>query len=214
MTTTTTTTASVVLPAPRAGTSGMRLGYARVSTREQNPDHQLDALQAAGCDKVFCDKASGKLASRPEWDRLLEQARAGDQLVITRLDRAGRSVAHLVELAADLEARGVALVVLGQGIDTTTPAGRLTFHILAALGEFSAELIRENTRDGLAAAAARGRRGGRPTVMTPGKLAVARQLADAGVRPGEIARTIGVSRPTVYRHLEAAERSRSDPQPE
>lgn len=199
---TTMTPATAVLPAPCSG-PGMRLGYARVSTREQNLDHQLDALHAAGCHKVFCDKASGKLARRPEWDRLLEQARAGDQLVITRLDRAGRSVAHLVELAADLEARGIALVVLQQGIDTATPAGRLTFHILAALGEFSADLIRENTRDGLAAAAARGRRGGRPTVMTPGKLAVARQLADAGVRPGEIARTIGVSRPTVYRHLDA-----------
>ena len=119
----------------------MRLGYARVSTREQNPDHQLDALQAAGCDRVFCDKASGKLARRPEWDKLLELARPGDQLVITRLDRAGRSVAHLVELAADLERRGVALVVLQQGIDTSTPAGRLTFHILASLGEFVADLI-------------------------------------------------------------------------
>lgn len=115
----------------------MRLGYARVSTREQNLDAQLDALHAAGCRKVFTDKASGKLAQRPEWDRLLELLAPGDELVITRLDRAGRSVAHLVALAADLDARGVALVVLHQGIDTSTPAGRLTFHVLAALGEFS-----------------------------------------------------------------------------
>jgi DNA invertase Pin-like site-specific DNA recombinase len=182
---------------------GIRLGYARVSTREQNLDAQLDALHAAGCRKVFTDKASGKLARRPEWDRLLELLGPGDQLVITRLDRAGRSVAHLVQLAAELDERGVALVVLHQGIDTSTPAGRLTFHVLAALGEFVADLIGENTREGLAAAKARGRVGGRPTVMTPGKLAVARQLADQGVQPAEIARTIGVGRATVYRHLTA-----------
>lgn len=187
-----------VEPAP----TGMRLGYARVSTREQNLDAQLDALHAAGCRKVFTDKASGKLAQRPEWDRLLELLSPGDELVITRLDRAGRSVAHLVQLAADLDARGVALVVLHQGIDTSTPAGRLTFHVLAALGEFVADLISENTREGLAAARARGRIGGRPSVMTPGKLAVARQLNAAGVQVTEIARTIGVGRATVYRHLQ------------
>lgn len=203
MTTTTTATrpgARTVEPGP----VGMRLGYARVSTREQNLDAQLDALRAAGCRKVFTDKASGKLAHRPEWDRLLELLSTGDQLMIARLDRAGRSVAHLVQLAADLEERGVAPVVLHQGIDTSTPAGRLTFHILAALGEFVAELVSENTREGLAAAKARGRIGGWPSVMTPGKLAVARQLNDAGVQVAEIARTIGVGRATVYRHLQAS----------
>ena len=203
MTTTVPAARSTLPPTPVPGV-GMRFGYARVSTREQNLDHQLDALHAAGCGKVFSDKASGKLARRPEWDRLLEQLRAGDQIVITRLDRAGRSVAHLVELAAELDRRQVSLVVLSQGIDTSTPAGRLTFHILASLGEFVADLIAENTREGLAAAAARGRHGGRPSVMTPGKLAVARQLAHDGVSPTEIAATIGVGRATVYRHLQAS----------
>ncbi|MGQ0632472.1 MAG: recombinase family protein [Sporichthyaceae bacterium] len=183
----------------------MRLGYARVSTAEQNLDHQLDALERAGCERIFTDKASGKLARRPQWDALLEQLRPGDELVITRLDRAGRSVAHLVALAGDLAERDVALVVTEQGIDTGTPAGRLTFHILAALGEFVADLIGENTRDGLAAARARGRVGGRPSVMTAGKLAVARQLVEDGVGPAEIARTIGVGRATVYRHLATTE---------
>lgn len=137
----------------------MRLGYARVSTAGQNLDHQLGALERAGCERIFADKASGKLARRPQWDALLAHLRPGDELVITRLDRAGCSVAHLVALAADLDDRDVALValvVIEQGIDTGTPAGRLTFHILAAVAEFVADLVGENTRDGLAAARARG----------------------------------------------------------
>lgn len=178
-----------------------RIGYARVSTAEQSLDPQHDALAAAGCSRVFSDVASGRLAARPELNRALDYARPGDELVVTRLDRLGRSVRHLVELAADLDARGIALVVSEQGIDTGSPAGRMVFHVFAALAEFEAELIAERTRDGLAAARARGRAGGRPAVMTPGKLDVARRLAAEGHSAARIAATIGVGRTTVRRHL-------------
>ncbi|MEO8968377.1 MAG: recombinase family protein, partial [Solirubrobacteraceae bacterium] len=139
----------------------MRIGYGRVSTRDQNPDGQRDALDAAGCDEVFVDKASGKLASRPELDRaLLVAARVGDQLVITKLDRLGRSLEHLIALSGTLQARGVDLVVLDQGIDTSTAVGRMFFQILGAIAEFEHALMSERTRDGLEAARARGRTGG------------------------------------------------------
>ena len=135
----------------------MRIGYARVSTREQNTDGQLDALHAAGCERVYVDKASGKLARRPEWDRCREQLRRGDALVVTKLDRMGRSVRHLIDVVGELDRQGVELVVLAQGIDTTSPGGRLLFHVLAAMAEFVGDLISENTHEGLAAARARGR---------------------------------------------------------
>lgn len=180
----------------------MRIGYARVSTRDQNADGQLDALAAAGCERVFVDKASGKLARRPEWDRCLDLLRRGDELVVTRLDRMGRSVRHPINVVADFGERGVELVVLDQGLDTTTPGGRLLFHVLAAMSEFVGDLISENTLDGLAAARARGRVGGRPSVMTPAKLQVARQMLDGGEHTlTEVAQTIGVGRATLYRHL-------------
>src|SRR4249919_3898354 len=180
----------------------MRIGYARVSTREQNTDGQLDALAAAGCERVYVDKASGKLARRPEWDRCREQLRRGDALVVTKLDRMGRSVRHLIDVVGELDRQGVELVVLAQGIDTTSPGGRLLFHVLAAMAEFVGDLISENTQEGLAAARARGRVGGRPSVMTAGKLRVARQMLEAGSTVTEIAATIGVGRATLYRHLE------------
>lgn len=181
--------------------SGMRFGYARVSTTEQNPDSQLDALHAAGCERVFLDKASGKLARRPDWERLDEQLRAGDQVVVTRLSRLARSVRHLTELTAQLHERGVDLVVLHQGIDTSSSAGRFLFHVLAAQDEMLADLISEATREGLAAARARGRVGGRPSVMTPAKLRVARRMLDDGSTVTEVAATLGVGRGTLYRHL-------------
>lgn len=179
-----------------------RIGYARVSTRSQHEDSQIDALQEAGCERIFCDKVTGKIARRPEWDACLAYLRVGDQLVVTRLSRMARSVRHLTETTAQLEEHGIDLVVLRQGIDTTTPAGRLLFHVLAAIDEFTGDLITEGTVEGLAAARARGRRGGRPTVMTPAKLTVARQMLDSGSHSAaEIARTIGVGRATLYRHL-------------
>lgn len=188
----------------------MRIGYGRVSTRDQNPDGQHDALQAAGCDKVFVDKASGKLASRPELDNaLLVAARAGDQLVITKLDRLGRSLEHLIALSATLQARGVDLVVLDQGIDTSTAVGRMFFQILGAIAEFEHALMSERTRDGLDAARARGRTGGQKPKLTARQARIAQDMYDELGPDGhrkhtvqQIADEFGVTRPTIYRHLQ------------
>lgn len=188
------------------------IGYARVSTRDQNPEAQTDVLTAAGCERIFTDKASGKLAKRPELDKALEYLRAGDTLVITKLDRLGRSVRNLIELSILLDQRGVGLRVLHQGIDTSTPGGRLFFNIVASIAEFERDLISERTRDGLDAARARGRKGGRRAVLTDTKLAVARQMYDERGGDGkrrytvqEIADTVGCSRATLYRALGAGE---------
>lgn len=182
---------------------GQVLGYARVSTDLQDPALQHDALARAGVDRVWTDHASGTVADRPQLAAVLDYARAGDVLVVWRLDRLGRSVQHLVATVTDLAARGVELRSLSEGIDTTSPAGRLTFHIFAAVAEFEADLIRGRTIAGLDAARARGRVGGRPSVMTPEKRAAARDLLK---RPGAtvtgVARALGVSRASVYRFLE------------
>jgi DNA invertase Pin-like site-specific DNA recombinase len=181
-----------------------QFGYARVSTREQNPDHQVDALLSAGVDRsrIFIDKMSGKLASRPQLDRMLEQLREGDRVTVTRLRRLGRSHDDLMELVRGFEARGIDFVVIEQGIDTSTPGGRLVFHLFAALAEYDRELIVEGTLDGLAAARARGRVGGRPAKLTPQQLDQAQRLYDTGELTGdEIAAAFGVGRATLYRYL-------------
>src|SRR5258707_9433189 len=139
-----------------------KIGYARVSTDGQNPDGQHDALVAAGCERTYTDHASGKLARRPELDRALDFARPGDALVITKLDRLARSVRHLVELVSELGGRGIDLIVLGQGIDTTPPAGRMMFHVPAAIPQVQRGLISERTRDGPQAGRAPGRLRGSP----------------------------------------------------
>ncbi|MBL0707144.1 recombinase family protein [Sinomonas sp. JC656] len=178
------------------------IGYARVSTREQNPDGQTDALEAAGCAKVFVEHASGVLAKRPALEDALDYLRAGDTLVVTKLDRLGRSVRNLKEVADGLQERGVGLRALSQGIDTTTPGGRLFFHLLAAIAEFEHDLIVERTRDGLAAARARGRKGGGRLKLTPTKARQARAMYDEKTYTvQQIAETFGVSRGTIYRHL-------------
>lgn len=186
----------------------MLIGYARVSTNDQHPESQLDHLKSAGCGKVFVDHGvSGKLAKRPQWDKCLEQLRDGDVLVITKLDRAGRSVKHLIELSERLDERGIGIKVLLQGIDTTTSAGRLFFHILAAIAEFEGDLISERTIDGLAAARARGRKGGRKPVLSERQIAQVRKMADAGDPITDIAATFKVSRPTIYKVLEGAQKA-------
>jgi DNA invertase Pin-like site-specific DNA recombinase len=181
---------------------GHLLGYARVSTGEQSPDLQLDALTAAGCYRIFVERASGALAARPELRKVLDQLRPGDTLVVWKLDRLGRSLRHLLDTVGELERRGVGFKSLRESVDTTTPGGRLVFHLFGALAEFERDLLRERTAAGLAAARARGRKGGRPSVMTPQKLAVARQLYDSRQHTvAAIAKTLGVSRASLYRHL-------------
>jgi DNA invertase Pin-like site-specific DNA recombinase len=187
----------------------MRVGYGRVSTRDQHPEAQRDALTAAGCEEIFIDKVSGKLARRPELDKaLLSANRAGDQLVVTKLDRLGRSLEHLIELSKLLQARGVDLVVLDQGIDTSTAVGRLFFQVIGAIAEFEHALMSERTMDGLAAARARGRTGGQKSKLGPRQVRLAQQMYDEIDAHGkrrytvaQIAAEFGVSRPTIYRHL-------------
>ena len=181
---------------------GQLLGYARVSTFDQTPDLQLDALATAGCWKVWTDHASGKLDRRPQLDDLMGHLRPGDTLVVWRLDRLGRSLAHLVQLLVDLDAREVGFRSLTESIDTGTAGGRLIFHVMGAMAQFERDLISERTSAGLAAARARGRNGGRPTVVTPDKLATARRLYDArDMTVAQIAAVVGVGRSTLYRAL-------------
>ena len=178
------------------------LGYARVSTADQNPDLQVDELTAVGCHQVFVGRASGARTDRPQLAEVLDRLRLGDTLVVWRLDRLARSLRELIEVVSGLEKRGDGLRSLHEQLDTTRPGGKLVFHLFGALAEFERDLIRERTQAGLAAARTRGRKGGRPTVMTPRKIARARELYDQGdLIIAEIAKTIGVSRASIYRHL-------------
>lgn len=181
------------------------IGYARVSTAGQQPALQLDALEAAGCARVFTDRASGVVAERPELARALDHVRPGDQLVVWKLDRLGRSLRHLIDTVRELEDRGVGFRSLQESLDTVTPGGRLIFHVLGSLAEFERDLIRERTQAGLAAARARGRNGGRPRVMTARKTKVAKELYDSRECTVQaIADTLGVSRASIYRSLAGA----------
>ena len=186
------------LPAPGGGL----VGYARVSTRQQNLDRQLHALTEARCVRVFADKQSGKNADRPELAACLDYLRPGDTLVVPSLDRLARSLQDLITLVAQLRTRGVGFRSLHEAIDTTTPGGRLVFHIFAALAEFIRELIVEGTHEGLDAARARGVRIGRPPALPPEQIRQARTLLaapDASV--SSIARLLNVSRTTLYRYV-------------
>jgi DNA invertase Pin-like site-specific DNA recombinase len=181
---------------------GHLLGYARVSTTDQQPQLQVDALKAAGCYRVFTETASGARSDRPTLTQLLDQLRPGDTLVVWKLDRLGRSLRHLVDTVTGLAERGIGFRSLQEAIDTTTPGGKLVFHVFAALAEFERDLIRERTTAGLAAARARGRRGGRPSVMTTHKARVAQEMYHSGqYTVAAIATTLGVSRASIYRHL-------------
>ncbi|SKO40350.1 recombinase family protein [Mycobacteroides abscessus] len=180
----------------------MLIGYARVSTVEQSTALQLDALQAAGVEKVFVDEGiSGSVSSRPELDRCLEVLRSGDTLVVWRLDRLARSLKHLLELVESLSTKGIHLRSLTEAIDTSSASGRLVLSVFGALAEFERSLIIERTQAGLAAARARGARIGRPTAMSDSQIQQARTLVGAGHRVPEVARTLGVGRSTLYRVL-------------
>ena len=179
----------------------MVFGYARVSTTGQDESLQLDAIREAGADRVMIDRASGASADRPALAKLQGLLRRGDTVMVWRLDRLGRSLRDLIDIVGDLESQGVSLVSLTEQIDTSSPGGKLVFHVFAALAEFERDLIRERTHAGLEAARARGRRGGRPTVWTQEKLQTAHTMRKSGKDVSTIARVLGVSRASVYRAL-------------
>jgi len=182
------------------------IGYARVSTADQDPALQLDALRRAGCSRTFEDRGvSGARAERPALAAALSYLRDGDVLVVWKLDRLGRSMAHLIETVGALERRGVGLRSLTEAIDTTTPGGRLIFHVFGALGQFERDLIRERTHAGLTAAAERGRKGGRKPVVTPEKLRRARALKAQGLNVREVAVRLKVGKTALYEALAATE---------
>jgi DNA invertase Pin-like site-specific DNA recombinase len=180
------------------------VGYARVSTAGQDLALQSDALAAAGCARVFRDTASGAKAERPGLTEALAWVRDGDVLTVWKLDRLGRSLQHLIETVTALEARGIGFRSLTESIDTTTPGGKLIFHVFGALGQFERDLIRERTRAGLNAAASRGRRGGRKPVVTADKLRRAQAFIGQGLTVREAAVRIKVSKTALYQALAAS----------
>lgn len=183
----------------------MRIGYARVSTQDQRPELQLDSLSAAGCEQVFQEKVSGKLRERPQLDICLQTLRKGDTLVVWRLDRLARSLKDLVEIVHALEGRGVGFQSLTESVDTTSAGGRLVFHVFGALAEFEHNLIRERTVAGLAAARARGRKGGRRQKLSVADIRkAAAMLKDPSMTKTEVAQHFGVSRVTLNAALERA----------
>ena len=180
----------------------MLIGYARVSTREQNLDLQKDALDRAECERIYSDQVSGSTERRQELDTALEMLREGDTLVVWRLDRLGRSLKHLIALVGDLEERGIGFKSLQEHIDTTTSSGRLVFHVFGALAEFERNLIRERTRAGLDAARARGRKGGRPKKLDAKKQTLAVKLYQGKQHSiEELCSMFGISRPTLYSYI-------------
>jgi DNA invertase Pin-like site-specific DNA recombinase len=179
------------------------IGYARVSTLDQNLDLQRDALAKAGCQKVYEDKISGTRVARPGLDKALEMLREGDALVVWKLDRLGRSVKQLVDLVAGLHKRDVQFKSLTDSIDTSTPSGRFFFHVMASLAEMERELTVERTRAGLEVARQLGRKGGRKREMTDSKIESAKKLLASGVPPRDVAKDLGVSVPTLYRWVPA-----------
>jgi len=180
----------------------MKIGYARVSTLDQNLELQTDALEKAGCEKIFTDRASGARDDRQGLIEAIEFSRAGDSLVVWKLDRLGRSLKHLIETINALHEKKVGFVSVQESIDTTTSGGKLIFHVFGALAEFERELIRERINAGLASARARGRLGGRPKAMTARQIKMAKtMLADPNTTIKEVCETLEVSKSTLYRYL-------------
>src|ERR1700756_2547356 len=184
----------------------MLIGYARVSTDDQSLSLQRDALTKVGCKRIFTDKASGAPTQRPGLADALSHLRKGDSLVVWKLDRLGRSVKGLVDLVAEFETRQIHFRSLTDEIDTKTPAGRFFFHVMANLAQMERELIIERTRAGLEAAKRQGRVGGRKRQMTDSKIQAARKLLASGTLPQEVAHSLGVSVPTLYRWVPASSR--------
>lgn len=179
---------------------GIRIGYARVSTDDQLLNLQIDALKQAGCVQIYQEQASGKQPDRPELAHAFKALRKGDTLVVWRLDRLGRSLPHLVESVSSLEAMGVSFESLTEKIETGSATGRLVFHLFAALAEFERNLISERTKEGLKAARKRGNRGGRkPALDAKAAEQVRLLMKDRSIRPGDLAKTYGVSRTTIYK---------------
>ncbi len=182
----------------------MLIGYARVSTEEQNLNLQRDALTKANCAQIFTDTVSGTKAKRPGLEQALSHLRSGDTLVVWRLDRLGRSLRHLIDTVTELEARGIGFKSLTESIDTTTTGGKLVFHIFGALAEFEREIIRERTKAGLTAARARGKSGGRPKALTDKQVQMLRNLAANPKNSiDDICKQMGIGRTTYYRYVKA-----------
>ena len=182
----------------------MKIGYARVSTKDQNLDLQIEALQKAGCEKIYQEKISGATKNRPELDKMIEQFRQGDELYVWRLDRLGRSLKNIIDLVLSLNDKGIIIKGISDGVDTSTINGRLFLNLMASLAEYERELIRERTNAGLQSARARGRTGGRPKGFTKEKVAkllVMRSIyKDLTKTPEEIYKGLGLTRATFYRY--------------
>lgn len=180
----------------------MDVGYVRVSRNEQNPEMQRSELEASGCERIFDERISSRKESRPQLEAALDYCREGDRLVVWKLDRLGRSIKELIELVNSLEERGVEFKSLRESLDTSTPGGKLVFHVFASMAEFERDVIRERTMAGLEAARARGRKGGRKPVMDEKKIALASKLMrDREMPISEVSDAVGVSKATIYRYL-------------
>lgn len=189
----------------------MKIGYARISTADQNLDLQADALKVAGCEKIFQDVASGAKDERKGLADAVEFARAGDVLTVWKLDRLGRSLKHLIETVNQLHEKGVGFASVQENIDTTTSGGKLVFHVFGALAEFERELIRERTQAGLKAARARGRKGGRKEKLTPKQVEAGRAMVnDVNISISTICETFKISKPTLYRYIPALGKQRKE----
>lgn len=182
----------------------MFVGYARVSTSDQNLDLQLSTLKNIGCEKVYQDQMSGTKTNRPGLEMALEVLRENDTLVVWKLDRLGRTVKGLIELVNGLEKKNIHFKSITDNVDTSTPSGRFFFHVMASLAQMERELIAERTKAGLAAAKAKGRVGGRKRKMTNSKIESAKKLLDAGILPKDVAHDLGISIPTLYRWIPAS----------
>ena len=179
----------------------MNIGYARVSTQDQNLDLQNDALKAAGCENIYTDKMSGAKTERPGLEKIMSFIRKGDTLVVWKLDRLGRSLKHLIQVMNQLEERGIYFKSVQESLDTSTPGGKLIFHVFGALAEFERDIISERTKAGLAAARARGRKGGRPRNLSKKQIEMAKNLMDdVNITISEICETLRVSKATLYRY--------------